>query len=73
MPTENGLPQYVSKHGTAGQYRYYRRLPKGVSGPAFVRSFSSKDRKTVSQLYAQVHGEAEAYFARLICRSVYMI
>ncbi|MCX7365203.1 MAG: hypothetical protein NTV97_25695 [Alphaproteobacteria bacterium] len=47
-------------------YQYYRRPPKGVAGSAFVRSFRSKDRKTVSQKYAAIHDEAEKYFERLV-------
>lgn len=66
MPAENGLPQYVSKNARSGFYQNYRRPPVGVSGAAFVRSFGSKDRKTVSQKYAAIHAEAEAYFERLI-------
>jgi hypothetical protein len=30
-----------------------------------VRSFGSKDRKTVSQKYAAIHDEAERHFAKL--------
>jgi integrase len=66
MPAENGLPQYVSKHARTGLYQYYRRPPKGVVGAAFVRSFGSKDRKTVHQKYAAIHDEAEEYFEPLI-------
>src|SRR6266404_2076241 len=66
MPAENGLPQYVSKHARTGLYQYYRRPPKGVVGAAFVRSFGSKDRKTVHQKYAAIHDDAEEYFERLI-------
>src|SRR4026209_1903416 len=65
MPAENGLPPYVSKHAKSGAYQYYRRPPKGVVGSAFVRSFKSKDRKTVMQRYAAIHDEAEKHFERL--------
>ena len=58
MATENGLPQYVSRHGTTGAYRYYRRPPTGVAGRAFTRAFGSKDRKAVMQQYAAIHAEA---------------
>jgi integrase len=37
-----------------------------VTGSAFVRSFGSKDRKTVAQRYAAIHTEAEAHFFALI-------
>jgi hypothetical protein len=59
MPTENGLPQYVSKHARTRLYQYYRRPPKGIAGAAFIRSFGSNDRKTVSQKYAAIHDEAD--------------
>ena len=66
MPVEHGLPLYVSKNARSGFYQYYRRPPKGVSGAAFVRSFGSKDRKTVVHDYSRIHAEAETYFDRLI-------
>ena len=43
MPTENGLPQYVSKDAKTGNYQYFRRPPKTVAGAAFTRSFGTKD------------------------------
>jgi integrase len=66
MSDERGLPPYVSKHPDTGIYRYFRRPPKGVKGAAFVRTFSTKDKRIVMQNYAREHAEAEAYFARLI-------
>lgn len=65
MPTENGLPEYVSRYKN-GILRYYRRPASGVTGSAFVRSFKTKDRKAMMTAYGPVHIEAEAYFAKLI-------
>jgi hypothetical protein len=59
------LPQFVSRHGTTGDYRYYRRPPKGIQAPAFVRHFGTRDIREVQQQYAQIHAEAQAYFRRL--------
>ena len=65
MPTENGLPQYVSRYKD-GTLRYYRRPPTGVAGAAFVRSFGSTRRTVMLIDYPSVHTEAESYFSRLI-------
>jgi integrase len=65
MPTENGLPPYVSKHPKTKLYRYFRRPPKGLVGAVFVRSFGTKDRKVVWEKWPAIHAEAEKYFERL--------
>ncbi|MDI1285882.1 MAG: tyrosine-type recombinase/integrase [Reyranella sp.] len=66
MPTENGLPQYVSRDDKSKNYQYYRRPPTGVKGAAFSRSFKTKDRRVMMAAYAAVHAEAEKHIARLI-------